>query len=123
MIGKICTSTTPFYDCKSQKNSFKSRPVLIIAGPRNDDYTILPISTISKKENVDHEYDIPLSIKDYPLLNLKQDCYIRTHKQTTVHKKSIIKELSSLKDTYEDLYLNVFCKLEEYNKHILDNAI
>lgn len=49
MIGKIYSSVIPFYDSVKQANSYKKRPVLIIGGPRNNDYTVLPISTVTKK--------------------------------------------------------------------------
>ena len=123
MIGKICISLTPFFDSINRRNSFKKRPVLIISEPRNNDYTVLPISTISKKENIDSEYDIPIKMIDYPLLNLDKDSYIRTHKQTIVHKATIVEEISDLKQHYEDLYILVFEKLEQFNNDIISHAL
>ena len=76
MIGKIYSSIVPFYDMKSGKNSFKSRPVLILSGPRNNDYTVLPISSVTKKQNLDLEYDIELNPQIYPNLNLQKICYV-----------------------------------------------
>lgn len=123
MIGKIYSSIVPFYDMKSGKNSFKSRPVLILSGPRNNDYTVLPISSVTKKQNLDLEYDIELNPQIYPNLNLQKICYVRVHKQTTVHTASLNRKISNLKDEYEDLYLSILSKLEEYNKFILKNAL
>lgn len=122
MIGKICISIFPYYDSSKKENLYKKRPILIISEARNNDYTVLPISTISKKENIDNEFDIKIAITDYPLLNLDKDCYIRTHKQTIVHKVSITKEISDLKETYEDLFCLVFKKLDCFNKMILHHA-
>ncbi|MBR1693460.1 MAG: type II toxin-antitoxin system PemK/MazF family toxin [Lachnospiraceae bacterium] len=123
MIGKLYWSLTPYYDSRMRKNSFKKRPVLIIAGPRNNDYTILPISTISNKANLDTYYDIEVKPTVFPLLNLKQVSYIRVHKQTTVHRASLTSQIGNLKDDYEDLYLEVLEKLEEYNQDIMEQAI
>lgn len=86
MIGKICTILMSYYDRKSKSTKFKKRPALFISEQRNNDYTVLPISTISIKANIDQEYDIPINKSVYPLLNLDKDCYVRTHKQTTVHR-------------------------------------
>lgn len=123
MIGKIYSSVIPYYDRNTQKNSYKKRPVLIIGGPRNNDYTVLPISTVSRKENLDNDYDIQVAPNQYPLLNLNQVSYVRTHKQTTVHKASLTTQIGDMKSDYEDLYLHVLEKLEDFNKKTLDNAL
>ncbi len=123
MIGKICTSTIPYYDVKNHRKSFKSRPILIISDERNNDYNVLPISTVSKKEYIDFEYDIPVTMSNYPNLHLNKDSYIRTHKQTTVYKGDVIDTISDLKSSYGDLYLEVMAKLEQYNNEIINNAI
>ncbi len=93
MIGKIYSSVTPFYDSKKGMNSFKRRPVLIINGPRNNDYTVLPVSTVTHTEHIDSEYDVRVEPDKYPKLNLNRISYIRTHKQTTVHRASLTKEI------------------------------
>ncbi len=123
MIGKIYSSVVPFYDRKAQKNGYKKRPVLIIAGPRNNDYTILPISTVSIKENLDSDYDVEVDPGKYPLLNLKQLSYIRVHKQTTVHQASLTTEISDLREAYGDLYIDVLARLEKYNEQVISQAL
>lgn len=123
MIGKIYSSVTPYYDVRTGKNSYKRRPVLIIAGPRNHDYTVLPVSTISIKENIDPEYDQQIIPSEYPKLNLQKVSYIRTHKQTSVHQASLVKEIGDLKTEYEELYVEVLAKLEQFNKSVLDGAL
>ena len=123
MIGKIYSSVIPFYNSATGNNSYKKRPVLIIGGPRNNDYTILPISTVSKKENLDMDYDIKVEPGVYPLLNLTQVSYIRTHKQTTVHRAALTSQIGDLKESYTELYLKVLEKLEEFNKNTLNNAL
>lgn len=123
MIGKIYSSVTPFYDSSSQTPSYKKRPVLIISGPRNNDYTVLPISTITNRANLDSDYDVGINPSNYPLLNLRKSCYVRTHKQTTVHQASLTTLIGNMKDNYPDLYLNVLEKLDEFNQEIFHNAI
>lgn len=123
MIGKIYSTVFPYYDSKTQKNSFKKRPVLIIGGPRNNDYTVLPISTVTKKANLDSEYDVEINPANYPLLHLDKLSYVRVHKQTTVHKVSLTSLIGDMKTEYADLYLNVLEKLEEFNKITIDNAL
>lgn len=123
MIGSIYSSVIPFYDSVKHVNAYKKRPVLIIGGPRNNDYTVLPISTISNKENLDGDYDIEVKPTEFPLLNLNKISYIRTHKQTTVHKASLTTQISNMKDNYESLYLEVLDKLNDFNAKIMDNAL
>lgn len=120
MIGKIYTALTPFFNIKIQKNAFKQRPVLIISEIRNNDYTVLPVSTISRPENRDLEYDIKLDINVYPSLNLKRDSFIRTHKQTVIHRSDINREIGDLKSNYPQLYKLIFQKLSDFNQKILE---
>lgn len=123
MIGQIYSSVTPYYDVRTGRNSFKRRPVLIISGPQNNDYTVLPVSTVSRKENLDRDFDIEVEPSDYPNLNLNHTCYIRTHKQTTVHKASLVRKIADMKSEYEDLYLEILEKCEEFHKSVIDNAL
>jgi uncharacterized protein YifN (PemK superfamily) len=97
--------------------------VLILAGPRNNDYTVLPVSSISITKNIDPEYDIKLDPAVYPLLGLKKVCYIRTHKQTTVHMSSLTSCMGNLKTNYESLYIEIMEKLEKFNQEVVDSAI
>ena len=123
MIGKIYSSVIPYYDRAKQTNSYKKRPVLIISGPRNNDYTVLPISTITNKVNLDLEFDIELNPIDVPELHLNKISYVRTHKQTTVHRASLTSEIGDIKREYEDIYLKILEKLEEYNKKVMSDAL
>ena len=123
MIGKVCISITPFFDLKTGKKSFKQRPVLVIGGLRNDDYTVLPISTVSVKKNLDPQYDKKVDPIIYPKLNLTKSCYVRTHKQTTIHKADLVKSIGDMKQDYEELYLEVLALLEQFNSEVLTNAI
>ena len=122
MIGKICIAIFPFYDIKLKKNLYKQRPVLIIGEAINNDYTILPVSTITKKENIDIYYDIAIDPEKYPKLNLDKYSYIRTHKQTVIYKDMIKGEISDLKEEYLEIYSDILNKLKEFNVKLIEKA-
>ena len=56
MVGKVYLSVVEYYDSKTKTTRKKGRPVLVVAGPRNNDYTVLPISTIKRREHLDSDY-------------------------------------------------------------------
>lgn len=122
MIGKICIAIFPFYDIKLKKNLYKQRPVLIIGEAINNDYTILPVSTITKKENIDIYYDIAIDPEKYPKLNLDKYSYIRTHKQIVIYKDMIKGEISDLKEEYLEIYSDILNKLKEFNIKLIEKA-
>lgn len=120
MIGKIFSSVVPFYDNRRGGNSFKKRPVLIIGGPRNNDYTVLPVSTVSNRRNLDWEYDVEIDPAKYPLLHLNRLSYVRTHKQTTVHRASLTSQIGDMMADYGELYGKIMEKLTDFNQSILE---
>lgn len=74
--GCIKKSRLPYYDIVSGNIKFKARPVLLIKAEKNEgssDFTVLPLSSISVKMNINSEYDIPIDKNVYPLLNLTRD--------------------------------------------------
>lgn len=123
MIGQIYTSATKFYDKAAKCMRVKGRPVLVVGGPRNNDYTVLPISSISIPYNLDSEYDVPIDDLHRARLNLQKKCYVRTHKQLTVHYAMLTKFIGDLKKDDEELYLNILVKMEDYNKKVIDAAL
>jgi len=123
LIGKIVISIIPYYDMQSRKKSFKRRPVLVIGGPRNNDYTVLPVSTISKKQFLDTEYDIEIDPAIYPLTYLTKVSYVRTHKQTVVNCLDLRTVLADLKSDYPDLYESILMKLQSFNEMTMTNAL
>lgn len=123
MVGKIYTSVMPYYDAITKSTMFKGRPVLIFEDARNDDYTVLPISKVSKKQYLDSVYDVEVKQADYHNLKLTCDSYIRVHKQTTVHKTMFRCKISDLKYEYEDLYLSVLELLEQCNNELMSGAL
>lgn len=122
MIGKIFSSIVPFYDNRAGRNSFKKRPVLIIGGPRNNDYTILPVSTVSNRRNLDPDYDVEIDPARYPLLHLNKVSYVRTHKQTTVHRASLTSPIGDMWADYRELYLEILGRLADFNRNIWNHA-
>lgn len=123
MIGKICWAVFPYYDSKLNKNAFKKRPVLIIGDARNNDYTVLPISTVTRKANLDDVYDIEIDVVKYQKLCLPKNCYVRSHKQTIVHKASVTSCIGNMKTDYPDLFLLVMQKWEQFNNYVLEKAL
>ena len=101
----------------------KSRPALVLAKADADDYIVLPVSTITQKENIDPYYDIEVDPALYPKLNFQKVSYIRTHKQTVVNRANMGDEISNLCKEYEDLYLEVLTKREEFSKNITEQAL
>lgn len=123
MIGSLCIIVSPYYDRKNNRNSYKKRPALVISGPRNNDYTILPVSSVSKKENLDEVYDIKVDPEKYPLLGLNKVSYIRTHKQTVVHRSSIVEKISSIKEEYNDLYQIIISSWMDFENEVFENSM
>lgn len=123
MIGKICKAMTPFYDQTKHQMSYKARPALVLANADVDDYVILPVSTISVKTNINPVYDIEVDPKLYPKLNLNKVSYVRTHKQTIIHRANLGDEIGNLKLNYEELYLKILEKREEFSSSITEQAL
>ena len=122
MIGEIRKTLTPFYNKKTHRNDFKSRPALVIAKADSEDYVILPVSRVTKAENRDPVYDIPVDPAIYPDLNLTSMSYIRTHKQTIAHTAELGDKIGDLKNNYPDLYDNVLAKREAFSVEISRQA-
>lgn len=106
----------PFYDVKNKCNRIKARPVLIIGEQRNNDYTVLPVSSVTKRENLDLEYDIEISPQKYPAINIDHTSYVRTHKQMPIHKASLGREIADIKKVYPNLFREILAKKEQWNK-------
>jgi len=125
MIGKIYASMVEFFDIRTNTTKIKSRPVLILSSTRNNDYTILPISTITNKVNMDTDYDIKIDPVSYPKLKLKQISYVRTHKRTFIHQASIDRNnvIGDLKKDYEELFLKILEKVQEFDNKVIDDAL
>ena len=123
MIGKVYQSVVDFYDLKTRSTRKKVRPVLIVGGPRNNDYIVLPISTVSKRENLDADYDILIDEAERGVLHLSQECYIRAHKQMPIHQAQLVRRKGDMKADLPDLYLLALEKMERFQKSISEHAL
>ena len=123
MIGKLYSILMPYYDILKGVNSYKKRPALIIANADNEDYVILPVSSITKKWNIDPVYDIEIDPAKYPELHLNKLSYVRTHKQTIVHRSMLGNPIGDMKAYYNELYLLILEKREDFSKNITDQAL
>lgn len=123
MIGWYCIATFPYYNSRTNRNEFKERPMLVIGQADNTDFVTLPISKVSHRENVDIEYDVAIQISDYPLMNLRFDSFIRTHKQTITNKSSIIKQVVNVKEEYQDLWLDILSKVEIFQRNLTNTGL
>ncbi|ACZ01739.1 type II toxin-antitoxin system PemK/MazF family toxin [Streptobacillus moniliformis] len=121
MIGKIFIALFPYFDIGSRRKGLKERPVLVIGETNDNDCIILPVSTITKKQYFNPEYDIEIDPEKYPKLNLNKLSYIRVHKQAIIYKKALHKEIGDLKVEYGLKYIEVMKKLEGFNKSLLFN--
>lgn len=120
--GSICISVTPFFNTATGKNEFKKRPVLVLGAADFDDFNVLPISRVTNSRNLDPSYDIQVDSSIYPNLKLNATIsYVRTHKQTVVHR-STLNEISNMKVEYPDLFTGILDKLEEYNTNLITDA-
>ena len=123
MIGKAYVSTFKYYNNRTRHMEFKSRPVLIVGRADESDYVILPVSRITNHNNIDYYYDVLIEPADVPLMKLSQCSYIRTHKQSVVHLGELIREIVDFRNEYEDIYLEVISKMEEFQKNLIINAL
>lgn len=123
MIGKIYKARTPFYNRATHEMAYKARPALVLAKADNDDYVVLPVSSISIRSNIDPVYDIEVNPTLYPKLNLRKTSYVRTHKQTVVHRACLYDEIGDLKSDYVDLYLQILTKREAFSNSITEQAL
>ena len=123
MIGWYCIAIFPYYDARDGKRSFKKRPICIIGKADSSDYITLPISKVSHRENIDSEYDIGIMTTDYPLMKLKYDSYIRTHKQTVTHQAEIIEQVVNLKEEYSELWLEILSRIEDFQRKVINAGL
>ena len=119
LVGKIKASRMPYYDNKTNSVKFKSRPILVLKEEKElgmSDFTVLPISSVSFKKNINQKFDIEVTQTAYPLLNLtKEVCYIRCGKIMTINKTELgIKTISDLKSTYPELWQHIINRTKEY---------
>ena len=123
MIGKAYVSVFPFYDMNLKQMRFKKRPVLIIGQADSKDYVVLPISRVTNQNHIDSYYDIKLEPTDFPLMNLTQKSFVRTHKQMVINLGELVKEILDFRLEYEEVYLTILTRVEEFQKTLITNAM
>lgn len=122
-IGKLYAILTPYYNAQTNQNSFKKRSALILGKADNEDYVVLPLSTITHQNKRDMNFDMEIIPANYPLLRQPKTSYIRTHKQQIVHNADLYIVISDLKTEYPELFLNILSKVEEFQQKIISEAI
>ena len=122
MIGKAYVSVFKYYDLKTSKMAFKKRPVLVIGEADQSDYVVLPISRVTRKENLHPYYDFEVKKEEYGLLNLTQTSYVRTHKQSVIHEGELVKEIVDMKQSYPDAYREIIRRVGEFQRDLIEKA-
>lgn len=123
IVGHIKSSRIPYYDNKTNSIKFKSRPVLILKAEKesgSSDFTVLPISSVNFKKNVNQKFDVEVTKETYPLLNLtKELCYIRCGKIMTINKKDLaVNSICDLKNIDPELWQHITNLTKEYISEI-----
>lgn len=124
MIGTICISAFKYYDNTKHRMAFKGRPVLVIGKADNSDYVVLPISRVTKRENLDPRYDYEMKPEIYAdsALKLSATSYVRTHKQATLNEGEITKQVINFKCEFPEAYSVIINLVEEFQKKMIENA-
>ena len=125
MIGKIVKCLTQYYDARSQRISIKSRPALVLKSPEDDDYVVLPISTIPNRTNVNPVYDIEIDPSKFSRINLTRLSYVRTHRMISIPMQQIDTSIiiGDLKSDYEELFLEIVEKVEQFHNEIMEGLL
>ncbi|MCT3168961.1 hypothetical protein U9I39_03980 [Lacticaseibacillus rhamnosus] len=118
-IGELRLSRLPYYDKLLGQEGFKSRPIVII-GAENEygptDFSVLPVSKISRKKNIDEFFDVKVTQIAYPFLDLDEPVsYIRTHKFYTVNSTDVSADpICLIQSQYPNLYREIRDKFHTY---------
>ncbi len=124
MIGTVCISAFKYYDSAKRRMAFKGRPVLVIGKADDSDYVVLPISRVTKRENLDAYYDYEIRPETYAdsALKLSAVSYVRTHKQAVLNEAEITKQVMNLKEEFPEDYNKIIDLVEEFQKKLINNA-
>ena len=125
MIGKIVKCLNQYYDARLQRISIKSRPALVLKSPEDDDYVVLPISTIPNRTNVNPVYDIEIDPSKFSRINLTRLSYVRTHRMISIPMQQIDTSIiiGDLKSDYEELFLEIVEKVEQFHNEIMEGLL
>ena len=124
MTGMICISAFQYYDKKKNRMSFKGRPVLVIGLADSGDYVVLPISRVTKRENLDAHYDYRMDPKTYAgtAFQLSATSFVRTHKQAVMNEAEVTKQVLDLKREFPKVYSEIIDLVEEFQKDLISKA-
>ncbi len=124
MIGTICISAFKYYDNVKHRMAFKGRPVRIIGQADNSDYVVLPISRVTKKENLNLHYDYEMRPETYSetSLQLSTVSYVRTHKRAVLNSGKITKQVLDLKHDFPRVYAEIINLVKEFQKKLINDA-
>lgn len=124
MIGEIWISAFKYYDSIKHRMAFKSRPVLIIGQADSSDYVVLPVSRVTKRENLDMHYDYEMKPETYAESDLKLSAtsFVRTHKQAVLNEGELIKKVLNLKEEFPKIYEEIVDLVEEFQKDLIKKA-
>src|SRR5699024_3066994 len=126
LIGKIYKSRFRYFDNRTNKVKFKRRPVLIIGAERSVkpcDLTVLPISRISVRKNLNKDYDYELTKSSHEDLNLDYEpSYVRTHKVNTIHTSDLPHDgfISCVKTSYPEDYKAIEESFKKFTADMFD---
>ena len=126
LVNTVVKSRMHYYDIKTQSVRFKVRPILIIAIERNyfhTDLTVLPISSVSNKKNIDYKFDISIGKIECPTLQYitKDYCHVRVHKPNTINSNNVLIEsnLDNLKLVYPYKFEQISLAWSEFSESLL----
>ena len=125
-VNCLTYSRFPYFDIKTERKGYKSRPILIIGYEKDKfpcDFNILPVSSITNESHRDMNYDIEIPehvLSQISLLN--RTSYIRTHKQSTVNSADISNNSKAvnIKDISSEFYEEVIAQHSEFTQHLFE---
>lgn len=125
-IFSIINVRFPYYDSRLRSMRFKKRPALVLrreSDSINADLTVLPVSSVTHRENLSVVYDVEVRRDLHPDLNLNRDIsYIRVHKPYTVNSSECIEVICEDVRIYEDLIKNILDKFEDFAGGIIESG-
>lgn len=125
-IFSIINVRFPYYDSRSRSMRFKKRPALVLKRENDSikaDLTVLPVSSVTRSENISENYDVKVIKERYPDLNLNRDVsFIRVHKPYTVNSSECVEVICEDIRIYEDLTKDIIDKFEDFVGGIIESG-
>lgn len=125
-IFSIINVRFPYYDSRSRSMRFKKRPALVLRRENdsiNADLTVLPVSSVTHRENLSVDYDVEVRKELFSDLNLNRDVsFIRVHKPYTVNSSECVEVICEDIRIYEDLTKSILDKFEDFVGGIIESG-